>query len=372
MDLLTKSLEPIESYLHQHKDKELSVEKYFLINEEITNHQMYFYTTSSRLNKFLESFRVRFASGFNSIKDVEVWESLSTKYWNVFFKGNDTLHFYTYHLLLEIYASGNKDQKFFIANIVKNEILLWMKNDVNLRVSFKADLITILAENNMFESVKSYFPISKFENNYNIKVINETIKFDIDKAEKMCKSCIASNVNDRYNQDYYEILEKLYEEKGNLAGQAFIKRKRFMYRYTFEDYLFIEKNDADRDEFKKFRNRVLSNLRGSFYSSCEGEDLYFKILDYEKNYKKMIEVLRDDVRSEVICKYADKLFLFDKNKFLNAFRNKMIWRELNAHDIVLAEFLVSKYDSAVLKDFFKNSNSIFGGDKFSQYITKLL
>lgn len=368
VDLLTKSLEPVEHFLYQTNNKELSVEKYFYINEEITNFQMNIFTSSSRIDKYLENFKVRFTSNFNAIKDFELWKKLAEKYWNVYLKGKDSLRFYLYHFIIEMYYSGSTEQKFFIVGLVKKQTEIWMKNDVNLRISLKEDLLPILAENNFLVPLLGFFPIARYENSYNIKVINEIMKIDKSKAEEACKAVINSNINDKYNIPYYEILEKLYKEKNDLKGLAFIKRKKIIYDYNLADYIFIQENETDQAELKKFRTRVLSNLRGSFFGDSRNSELYFEILDYEKNYKKMIEVLQDDIPATIINKYSEKLFLYDKNKFLNSFKTRALWGIIQKDDDILIDFLVSKYDSAVLKDFFSKNLMGFGSGKFAQIV----
>lgn len=368
VDLLAKSLEPVEHFLYQTNNKELGVEKYFCINEEITNFQMNIFTSSTRIEKYLENFKERFTSNFNATKDFELWKKLAEKYWNVYLKGQDSLRFYLYHFIIEMYHSGSKEQKLFIAGLVKKNIELWMKNDVHLRVSLKEDLLPILVENNFLVPLLGYFPVVRYENSYNIKVINEIVKIDQSKAEEACKAVIKSNTNEKYNIPYYLILEKLYKDKKDLQGLAFIKRKKFMYDYSLEDYIFIEQNEKDRGEFKKFRNKILASLRVSFTSDSKYIELYFEILEHENNYKKMIEVLNNYIPSSVINKYCDKLFLYDKNKFLNIFKARVIWGDSDKDDEAILSFLIAKYDSAVLKDFFSKSNFGFGSGKFAQLV----
>lgn len=372
IDLLTKSFEPVEQFFYQSSNKELGVEKYFFINEEIINFQMSINTSSTRIDKFLENFKERFALNFNAVKDFEIWKKTATKYWDIFLKESAPLPFYHYHFILEMYRSGNKEQKIYIADLVKKQIEIWMKNDVNIRASIKEDLLPIIADNDFFVSLQSFFPISKYENSYNIKVINEMMKINSSKAEEACKGIIKSNVNDKYNKPYYEILEKLYEKNNDIHGVAFIKRLKFAYNYNLDDYFFIEKHDADKEGFKKFRNRVLSNLRNSFSTDSKYIEMYFEILEHEGNYKKMFEVMNRYVPSSVINKYSDKLFLYDKNKFLNIFKNRVSWGLLDKDDEAIVDFLVSKYDDHVLKDLFSNNYLGFGAGRFSQLVLSRL
>ncbi|MBO6184085.1 MAG: hypothetical protein J6O88_05235 [Chryseobacterium sp.] len=357
VDLMTKSLEPVEQFLSQNINKESSFEKFLLINTIIVDFQMSVYTSSTRIDKFLENFKIRFASYFNSIKDIEIWEKSAEKYWNVFFNENIPLTIYFYQFILEMYHSGTKEQKIFIAERVKNQIIIWIKNKVDLRSSIKEDLLPIIAENGFFPSLQKYFPIALYENSYNIKVINEVIKIDESKAEEFCKKIINRNTNEKYNLPYYEILEGLYEKSNNVPGLAYVKRGKFNSNYNLEDYIFIEKNEEDREIFKKFRTRVLSNLKGSFRSDEKYSEMYFAILEHEKNYKKMLEVINDGVSSEVINKYAKNLYDFDRKKFLSASMKRSVWNSEEG-DENLVDFLVEKYDVDELRK--QCSNQFFG------------
>lgn len=366
VDLLTKVLQPVEEFLFQNVNKEISVEKFFLINEIIIDFQMSVYTSSSRLEKFSKNLILRFAANFNSVKNFEEWKKLAEKYWTDFFEDKKPLRIYFYEFIKEMYHSGSSEQKLFIAELVKKQIVLWMKNDVNLRVSIKEDLLTIVSENGFFNELHKYFPIVQYENSYNVKVINEIIKTDFSLAEKLCKKMISLNNNDKYNYPYFEILEKKYSESNNLQGLAFVKRGIFNNNLNIEDFIFIDKNEADREAFKKFRNRIMSGLRNSFYSDVKYVELYYEILDYEKNYKKMIEVLDAKVSNNIINKYAEKMYNTDKNKFLDSFKKRFFWGELNEEDYKVADFLVSKYDVLKLKEVFSKNG--FGLDKFKEVI----
>lgn len=367
VDLITKSLEPVEQFLFQNANKDRTVEKFLLINKIILDFQMSVYTSSTRIDKFLENFKIRFASNFNSIKDIGIWEKSAEKYWNIFLKEDELLTIYFYDFLFEMYHSGTREQKIFIAELVKNQIIIWIKNKVDLRNSIKEDLLPIIAENGFFPSLQAYFPIALYENSYNIKVINEMIKIDETKAEELCKKIIDKNTNEKYNFPYYEILEQLYKKTNNIQGLTYVKRGKFNSNYNLEDYIFIEQNEEDREIFKKFRTRVLSNLKGSFRNDLTYPEMYFSILEHEKNYKKMLEVMNDGVSSEIINKYAKSLYDFDRKKFLSASMRRSMWNS-EEEDEILVDFLIEKYDVDELRKQCSKQFFGFGTAKFTNLL----
>lgn len=365
VDLMTKSLEPVEQFLFQNINKDSSFEKFILINKTIVDFQMLIYTSSTRIDKFLENFKIRFTSNFNSIKDIDIWEESAEKYWNLFLKGEESVLIYFYQFILEMYHSGAKEQKKFIAELVKNQIIIWIKNKVDLRTSIKEDLLPIIAENDFFPSLQKYFPIAGYENSYNIKVINEMIKINETKAEEFCKKIINRNTNEKYNLPYYEILEGLYEKTNNIQGLAYVKRGKFNSNFNLEDYIFIEENEEDREIFKKFRNRVLSNLKASFISDEKYPEIYFAILEHEKNYKKMLEVINDYIPSNIIIKYMKNLYDFDRKKFLINSTRRSGWGSREEDDEILIDFLVENYNADELRQQFPRQTFGFGAAKFS-------
>ncbi|MCS3870438.1 type III secretory pathway component EscR [Chryseobacterium ginsenosidimutans] len=368
VDLLTKALEPLEQFLFQNNDKQESIEKFLFLNEEIANYQMNVFSSSKRFDTFQEKLREKFVGYLNSMKDFEQWKEIATENWNIFLKKDDYMSFHFYYFIKEMYHSGDSQQKIYIAEIVRKEILVWIKSKFELRTSLKEDLLEIIAENNFFVELQKYFPIERYENSYNLKVIGEILKIDQDKAEKICKKIIDSNVNDKYNVPYYDILEKMYQERNSLEDVAYIKRKKFWEDPSIENYIFIAENDTDIEELKKFRNQVLSLLKGSFYNYPENMDLYFAILDYEKNYKKMLDVIDHNTSTSIINQYAEKLFTLNKQKFLNSINSRKAWNGSEEDEKILADFLVSKYDAAQLQEIFSKKFFGFGAERFSKMV----
>ncbi|MFC5872057.1 hypothetical protein ACFP3I_05640 [Chryseobacterium arachidis] len=368
IDLLTKALEPVEQYLFQNTDKQESIMKFLFLNEEITNYQMKTFFSSTRFDTFLQKFRERFVAHLNSIKDFEQWKEIATYNWNIFLKGEESIPFQFYYFIKELYHSGDKIKKRYISELIRKQILFWMKNDFELRTSFKEDLLEIIAENDFFEELQKYFPIERYENNYNLKVIGEILKLDENEAEKVCKAIIKTNTNDKYNLPYYNVLEKIYKERSSIADLAYIKRMKFWENPSIENYIFIVENDVDDEGVKKLRTRILSTLRGSFYSDPENTELYFAILDYEKNYKKMLEVINDSIPTSVINRYAEKMFSTNKRSFLTAVKTKTKWHGSEEDENILADFLISKYEIPQLEEMLPKTFFSFGADRFSKTI----
>ncbi|GEN75256.1 hypothetical protein [Chryseobacterium hagamense] len=368
VDLLTKALEPVEDYLMQNPDKKESVKRFLWLSEEISLYTRKILFSGTRMDTFQKKLRARFTANLNQTKDFDLWKEIAAENWYLFLRSKEAMTFDFYYFIGELYHFGNSDQKMYIAGLVRDEIKMWMKIGFDLRISMKQDLLGIIAENGFFAELQSYFPIEKYHNSYNLQVIREIVKIDLKKAEKACKMVIESNMDERLNLPYCEILEEIYETEGSPADSAYLKRKRFWETLSLEDYIFIAENDTDTEEFKKFRNRVLAFLKNSFSNYRETAELYFGILDYEKNYKKMLDVIDINTPTYVINLYAEKLYLTNKNKFLMAVRSRSEWVGTEEEENVLADFLASKYDAGQLEDSFGKKYYGFGSDRFSKKV----
>ncbi|WP_295221623.1 hypothetical protein [uncultured Chryseobacterium sp.] len=368
VDLLTKAIEPVEQYLQQNPDKKESVRKFLKINDIIYVYQMKILFSGTRMDTFQKKLKERFLTHINGIKDFDLWKELATENWYLFLRSDHPITITFYDFIIEMYQTGNPDQKMHIAGLVREEIKMWKKTDFQLRTSLKEDMLEIIAENGFFSELQDYFVIEEYEHSYNLKVINELLKIDLEKAEKACKVIIDSNPHEKYDLPYYSILEKIYQENGSPADLAFIKRKIFWETRSIEDYIFITENDTDTEELKKFRNRALTLLKNTFLSSPENRGLYFAILDYEKNYKKMLDAIDRNTPTSIINLYAEKLYLTNKNKFLMAVKTRNEWSSTEEDEEVLADFLALKYDAAQLQDAFGKKHYGFGSDRFSKTV----
>ncbi len=368
VDLLTKAIEPVEQYLQQNPDKKESVRKFLKINDIIYVYQMKILFSGTRMDTFQKKLKERFLTHINAIKDFDLWKELATENWYLFLRSDHPITITFYDFIIEMYQTGNPDQKMHIAGLVREEIKMWKKTDFQLRTSLKEDMLEIIAENGFFSELQDYFVIEEYEHSYNLKVINELLKIDLEKAEKACKVIIDSNPHEKYDLPYYSILEKIYQENGSPADLAFIKRKIFWETRSIEDYIFITENDTDAEELKKFRNRALTLLKNTFLSAPENRGLYFAILDYEKNYKKMLDAIDRNTPTSIINLYAEKLYLTNKNKFLMAVKTRNEWSSTEEDEEVLADFLALKYDAAQLQDAFGKKHYGFGSDRFSKTV----
>ena len=157
-----------------------------------------------------------------------------------------------------------------------------------------------------------------------------------------------------------------------LRKLTIIKKLKFQGNPNLEDYIFVEQNEADKGEFKKFRTKILGNLRRGFYLNPGNVEVYFQILEHEKNYNKMLDVIDENIPTFIINQYSEKLYLIDKEKFLIKVSRRSSWSFVESEDEKLADFLVSKYDKAHLKSYFNKSSFGFVSYGFSSMVLQKL
>ena len=347
-DLLTKALDPLFEFVFANISKPFAFEIYQSICQELVLFEMGIITTSTRIEKFSKQLCEKYAACLNQLRDEKQWQKLAADLWNILLKGEHAVPHYVYSLILEVYHSANPKQKLFIAENLRIQINEWTDCSVNINENLTKEFLDIIIENDMFENTKSFFPIIKFENSYNLKILNEYLKTDLKKTEFICKSIIETNYYESFNLPYYKILENIYEKTGELHKLAYIKKKSFDQNPTIEDFIFIKENEKDPGEFAKFRSKVLGNLRRSFYGNPMFAEVYFAILDSEGNYKKMLEVTDEDVPAPVISRYIDKLFLINKDKLLVALKKRGGWNDDAEDAEKMVDFLITNYDRAQL------------------------
>ena len=141
---------------------------------------------------------------------------------------------------------------------------------------------------------------------------------------------------------------------------------------TYDDYCFIRENMHDVEAYKKFRVKTLGRLRNLFYEFLEASEIYFKILNEEKNYVKMLAVCDERVPTSTILTYFDVLYQVNKGSFLKALlnRGRLISAEYEYEDVLRAK-IIEYYELIDLKAYFNNPRN-YSYNFTSNYILEKL
>ena len=206
-------------------------------------------------------------------------------------------------------------------------------------------MLDIVVENNDFEAVTEYFTIYPYENAFNVKFLNALKIINPELTIAYCSKCISSNSKIDYNLPYLLILEEIFSSQKKFKNLALVKHDKFQIDPNFEDYQFIQQHLDDKQYLSKFRANALSRLRNSFHKHHKYIDVYFEILNQEKNYAKMCDVIKqDDIPLPILNKYSDVLFKQNQIFLLQSIAKSLIEflpNQLNSIDLENAKTLCS-------------------------------
>lgn len=371
-DLLTQGLQPVRDFIFSAVSQPVAFELYQVICLELTNFEANITSTSSRIKKFRKQLGFDYSTAVNKVSDEKQWQQMAVAIYNTVLTDKKYIPVYLYELALNLYDSAGSAQKLYLAEKIRTQIQFWIQESAYIGAQVKKDFLDIIIEHEMFDDTEEFFEIIDFENDYNLKILREYMIRDRARAETLCLRIINSNYYDHYNEPYYGLLKMIYKDNGDVHKLAVVMKNSFELNPDIEDYIFIRDNFENKDEFAKFRSKVLGNLRRNFYGNPQAAEVYFGILESEGNYKKMLEVIDENVAASVLIKYMDRLFLISKEKLILALRNRGGWRDTDEEIEVMTNFLVSHYDRAHLHSAMLNTAWGSHSNKFARYVLEKL
>lgn len=372
LEILEKSLAPVLEYVEQHV---VSVEKVDPIVLKIYNLLNEFHykssTTSIRIQNLIKDVVKKYAYSINRIEVEQQWEKIAFYYWGKLFDDsyltNDSLE-----IAYQIYQFASKERKEQIANFLASNLKIFIKEDLKYNVEVNFYFLEIIIENHLLEDLLEYFTPVYYHNLYNEKLIDGLREIDEDKTIDYCKIIIEFNRNIKYNLPFYDVLLEIYEKQNKRDELVEIKMLLFPLAPTYDDYCFIRENMHDVEAYKKFRVKTLGRLRNLFYEFLEASEIYFKILNEEKNYVKMLAVCDERVPTSTILTYFDVLYQVNKGSFLKALlnRGRLISAEYEYEDVLRAK-IIEYYELIDLKAYFNNPRN-YSYNFTSNYILEKL
>jgi hypothetical protein len=286
----------------------------------------------------------------------------------------DEYYVVEYNLCKKIYdlSDANLVQKNEIALVVEKTFqMLINKNKVNNYINF--DLIIfildVFIENDIFERNYANFSPRIYQNEYNIKLINELIKHNkLALAESMALKIIEHNKRENFDIPYVEILIDLYkftEENDKLAKLLSIYGK---YIFEFEYYLFI-KNNTPIEVFKKYKQGVLSNARYAYQSGDrKAFEFYFEIKKSDNKASDLLKMLNESNNVEWYNDYKEIALLINEIEFITLLLSFSTYyrREEKTEDEIV-NFICQKIDHTKLAVYLKNINPYYKNGIFRKF-----
>jgi hypothetical protein len=188
--------------------------------------------------------------------------------------------------------------------------------------TYSFSIFHLVKNSGLFEKYFDLFKPIRFKNEYNDDLISMLIECGYLKlAEKYCLEQIDGNYRQEYSLSYLGHLKEIYTiDKANKKLSE-VLALLIPQTFDFMDFLSVYEQ-MEGDEKKKWRTKILTRA-GHMASNNKDAMLFsFRLMDYEQNYKKMIDYIGSYTPYSIIVQYADKMALVDRNGFIRQLMNK--------------------------------------------------
>ena len=364
--LLEVSLLPVLNYSKDTISSPETYELLYFIYNEIIDFDHRIYTSSVKLIRLFEKIYKDIILYSQSIQNKEHWQNIMQNYFAFFNELNSTiLHFKLLEYFYESIDSSER-KKIFAKELYKNYEKLVL-NTKYFSADFSKFILKVFAENELFEPIYTNFKPIKYENRYNLFLIEKLLEINkIDEATKIAEDQIQGNSNYFYDIGYYKVLEPIYKKNNNLASLSIIDFALIQEDLSFERFLRIRDNwKRSEKDFVLFRTSILTKCKRHFDENRNARFLYFEILNSYQNYKLMFDNINESLGYEVIFNFKEILFKVNSFDFLTSLNNvsyensylKKESREIeNDFRQKLLDWILTEYDEVILRRISKNKH----------------
>ncbi|MGJ1414928.1 hypothetical protein ACR784_04965 [Sphingobacterium multivorum] len=354
LQLWEKSLVPFWEYLALNIGNEKIINLFLAVYNAVLDIEYQTMYTGTRFRKFIETNNIKISTAVAQIESDIQWGRLMDAYWTKLWweEGQQGA---LLELFILIYQNSKTDRKRLISVKIERLIEEFLEEAYHMSLTVDEFFLDVLLENDMFEASLDYFFPRHWEAKYNLKLIEAVKKVEPERAIAYCHVVIESNSKTEYNLPFLDILEELYSANGDLNKLAQVKMDKFHINRDIADYVFIMDNSQDADLNKKFRTNTLTMLRNSMGYDYDSGKIYFEILEHEKNYTKMLEVIDYRVSAKLLLQVWDHLYAYDKLKFLRAIAGNLHidYRTDPADLDKLIHRILENYEKDVIRLLFK-------------------
>lgn len=190
--------------------------------------------------------------------------------------------------------------------------------------AYTKTLFAFVESHGLLQKHLSVFKPIKWDNPFNELLIGKLIDagaFDL--AKEYAEEQIAGNYREEYNLPYLELLKRIYRLQNDEEGLAGVVGQLLPYTFDFDDYLFLYNHMPEGEEKKKWRTKLITKSKNaSSYGRKGAKEFYFRLLNHEKGYKKMIDSINSYTPYGMILRYFEPMAQTDKAKLLKAILDK--------------------------------------------------
>lgn len=360
IDIWEKSLIPVWEYIQLNITKQEMLILYSTLIDNAYRFKFKYHYEGTRMQAFMLACHDKLGLYLSAIPSDLKWFSHFEWIWDEMWR-EDSKVIGMLNPIKVMYSLLSVERKSMFANKVLVFLENLLEEDARYPVEIDDFFLDVMIDSKLFDQIYFYFEPKSWENKYNLKLIHAVKDIDPDVAIHFCVRMIQQNVKPEYNLPYLDILEDLFLKLDNLEGLAGVKMDKFIFNPNLEDFEFIMKHIEDVEIKKRFRTNVLSRHRHSLHDMFYA-DIYFGILIYEKNYKKMLEVIDYNIGADALLKYWDYMYDFDKMHFAKCIANnfQIPYSSDLKKELLLADKLIEHFDKDTLLLLFKpDSRSSF-------------
>ena len=185
-------------------------------------------------------------------------------------------------------------------------------------------LFSFVEANGFLPRYLTVFKPIRYDNDFNSLLIEKLIKSSaLELAENFAKDQIAGNSREEFNRPYLELLKKIYMLQNNEEALSDVIAQLLPFTFNFDDYLFFYNRMPEGEEKKKWRTRLLSKAKNAgSYGRGSAQLFHFRLLAYEKSYKKMIDSIDSATPYSLILTYLGPMAATDSTKLLKVILDK--------------------------------------------------
>ncbi len=322
VELWADVLKPVTQYYQANAMDEKAFLSFHTLVEQCRATNSGINTNSVRITRYVEDVLKESEAAINQLQAEDGW--LQAAGYFVLYVPDGKYHIRMHYLLhlKSIIDGADGERKEKLISTLARQFEKQTPTDNAEFTGYAKMIFQMVSANNLFPQFDKSFKPLRYENEYNLQLINQLVANNqLAPAKKFCREQIAANYQIIYNVPYLEILKAIYATENDEKNRVQVMTQLLPYTFDFDEYLFVT-GPMDEEEKKKFRVKVLTNARHTESNNTAAAWFSFLLMDYEKKYKKMIDYITRFTPYPAIYKYFERMHTADKEGLLKAIIRK--------------------------------------------------
>ena len=324
IDLWGKVHKPIVDYYQANMGDEKSFLNFHCIIEDCLKFYESVNIKSNKIPKYIEGLLVGSAQHINNLYDEDTWLKSVNLFCRMLPNQDDSIRLHYLLHLKNIFNISNEERKRTLLQLVVNQYKV-CKDEHRLNGdSYSKVLYEMVEQLGTFSDHYDIFRPLHFDNEFNLKFIRGLMDIgNLDRAVEYSEEQIRKNFREEYNLPYLLLLKEIFQIKNDPRNLARILEALFPFTFSYEDFIFISNRLSGENEKKEWRHKMFTKARNVARThNNRAIDFCFMLLDAEKNYKKMIQLIDSFTPYPTILKYFEAMVTADSALLLDGIVNK--------------------------------------------------